>query len=148
MPSLRGRISRVLVRVIVKHWPRNDPAALVRRARRVFGEPKLVRFRLPKGLKIESVDADVQGEWLVPEQLRFPDSVLLYFHGGGYVSCSAKGHRSITSTLARLIGCRVFSADYRLAPEHPCPAAADDALKSYHWLLEKGIKPQNIALAG
>lgn len=138
----------VLVRLVVKRWPKNDPAALVRRARKVFGEPKLVRFRLPHGLKIEAVDGDVRGEWLIPEQLRFPDSVLLYFHGGGYVSCSARGHRAITATLARLIGCRVFSVDYRLAPEHPCPAAADDALKSYHWLLEKGIKPQNIALAG
>lgn len=138
----------VLVRVVVKHWPKNDSVALVRRARRVFGEPKLVRFHPPQGLKIETVDADVQGEWLIPEQLRFPDSVLLYFHGGGYVSCSAKGHRPITCTLARLIGCRVFSADYRLAPEYPCPAAADDALKSYNWLLENGIQPQNIALAG
>ena len=119
MPSFRGRISMVLVRIIVKHWPKDDSAALVRRARRVFGEPKLVRFRLPQGLKIEPVDAEIQGEWLIPEQLRFPHSVLLYFHGGGYVSCSAKGHRAITATLARMMACRVFSADYRLAPEHP-----------------------------
>jgi epsilon-lactone hydrolase len=138
----------MLVRVVIKHWPKNDPAALVSRARKVFGESKLIRFKLPHGLKIETVAADVPGEWLIPEQQRFPDSVLLYFHGGGYVSCSAKGHRPITSTLARLIGCRVFSSDYRLAPEYPCPAAADDALKNYHCLLENGIKPQNIALAG
>lgn len=148
MPSIRGRIVMVLVRVVVKHWPKNDANALIRRARRVFGEPKLVRFRLPHGLKIEPVDAEVRGEWLISERPRFPDSVLLYFHGGGYVSGSAKVHRPITSTLARMIGCRVFSSDYRLAPEHPCPAAADDALKSYHWLLKQGFKPQNIALAG
>ncbi|HEY6348232.1 MAG TPA: alpha/beta hydrolase [Candidatus Angelobacter sp.] len=148
MPSLRGRLATILVRIIVKHWPANDSAALVRRARRVFGEPKFVRFRPPRGLKIEEVVTDVRGEWLIPSDLRFPDSVLLYFHGGGYVSCSAKGHRPITTTLARSIGCRVFSLDYRLAPEYPFPAAADDAFNAFHWLVRNSINPKKIALAG
>lgn len=148
MPSLRGRAAKLLVRVVVKHWPKDDPAATVRRARRVFGEAKLIRFRLPRGLKIETVDGEVRGEWQIPQHLRFPDSVLLYFHGGGYVSCSPRSHRPISATLAQLIGCRVFSLDYRLAPEHPCPAAADDAFEAFCWLVKSGIKPEKIALAG
>ena len=148
MPSLRGRVANVLVRILIRHWPADDPAAMVRRARKVFGESKLVRFRPPREMKIEQVNTEIRGEWLIPSGLRFPDSVLLYIHGGGYVSCSAKGHRPITATLAQLVGCRVFSLDYRLAPEHPFPAAAEDALRAFYWLLKNGISPEKIALAG
>lgn len=148
MPTLRGRLAMVLVTAVVKHWPANDPAAMVRRARRIFGQPKLLGFRQARGVAITRVDGEVHGEWLTPENQRFPDSVLLYFHGGGYVSCSAKSHRPITAALARRTGCRVFALDYRLAPEYPCPAASDDALNSYHWLLKNNVKPENIALGG
>jgi len=137
-----------LVRAIVKHWPVNDSAAMVRRARRLFGQPKLLGFRQTRGMKIEQVDGDVRGEWLTPAKLIFPDSVLLYFHGGGYVSCSPRSHRPITAALARLIGCRVFALDYRLAPEHPFPAAVEDAVEAFQWLVESGINPEQIALAG
>ncbi len=147
-PSLRGRLATLLVRAVVKHWPANDGAALVKRARKVFGETKLVRFRPPKEIRIQEVQDGVRGEWLRPSELRLPDTVLLYFHGGGYVSCSARGHRPITTTLARLIGCRVFSLEYRLAPEHPFPAPVEDALAAFQWLLAQGVSPQNIALAG
>jgi epsilon-lactone hydrolase len=146
--SLRGRIANFLVRVVVKRWPKNDPAALVRRARKIFGEPKLVRSRPLRGIKIEKVEGPVRGEWLTPSQVNFPDAVLLYLHGGGYVSCSPESHRPITAYLARAIGCRVFSLDYRIAPEHPFPAAVEDAVAAVHWLLQTGIKAENIALAG
>lgn len=138
----------MVVRAIVKHWPAHDGAALAKRARKVFGESKLVRFRPPKEIRIEEVNDGVRGEWLVPSELRFPDSVLLYFHGGGFVSCSSRTHRPVTVTLARLIGCRVFSLDYRLAPEHPFPVPLEDAIASFQWLLAQGISPKNIALAG
>src|SRR5690348_13120391 len=121
MTSLRGRIAYRLVRSIVRGWPEDDNAALVQRARRIFGRPTVFGRWLTRGIKIELVTGEVQGEWLTPARLDFPDSVLLYFHGGGYVSCSPRGHRPITATLARQTGCRVFSLDYRLAPEHPFP---------------------------
>jgi len=69
-------------------------------------------------------------------------------HGGGYVAGSSATHRPITAALARLTGRRVFSLDYRLAPEHRFPAALDDALAAYLWLLGQGIAPGTLALAG
>jgi len=149
VPTIRGRIAHVIVRIIVKHWPKNDPAATVRRARKVFGEPKLVRFKPGPDLRIEQIEeGSIRGEWITPPNLRFPDATLLYFHGGGYVSCSARTHRPITTELARRIGCRVFAPDYRLAPEHPFPAAAEDAVAAAEWLMSKGINKAQIALAG
>jgi monoterpene epsilon-lactone hydrolase len=146
-PSLRGRLATLLVRAVVKHWPPDDKA-MVKRARKVFGEPKLVRFRPPRDIRIEEVKDPVRGEWLTPAHPAFPDVVLLYFHGGGYISCSPQTHRPVTTTLARLIGCRVFSVDYRLAPEHPFPAAVNDTVAAFQWLVKSGVRPENIALAG
>jgi epsilon-lactone hydrolase len=74
--------------------------------------------------------------------------VILYFHGGGYVSCSAATHRPITAALARLSQHRVFSLEYRLAPEHRFPAALDDAVAAYQWLLQQGHPAKTISLAG
>jgi acetyl esterase/lipase len=68
-------------------------------------------------------------------------------HGGGFVSCSAATHRPITAALARLTSRRVFSLDYRLAPEHRFPAAPNDVLAAYEWLLTEAAG-QRIAVAG
>lgn len=73
---------------------------------------------------------------------------MLYLHGGGYVSCSPATHRPITAGLARLAAARVFAPDYRLAPEHPYPAALDDAERAYRWLIGQGISPRTLVLAG
>ena len=147
-PSIRGRIATVLVRAIVKHWPRDDDAAMVKRARIVFGESKIKLFRPPRDIRVDEVKNGISGEWITPPHLNFPDTVLLYIHGGGFISCSPRSHHPVTISLARLIGCRVFSLDYRLAPEHPFPAAADDSVAAYEWLLKIGVRPENIALAG
>jgi acetyl esterase/lipase len=88
----------------------------------------------------------VRGEWVAlgnPNQ-----GVILYVHGGGFVSCSAATHRPITAALARLSRCRVFSLDYRIAPEHPFPIALDDAVAGYRWLLEQGLPASSISFAG
>lgn len=74
--------------------------------------------------------------------------VVLYIHGGGYVIGSADTHRGITGHLAKASGCTVVVPDYRLAPEHPYPAALDDAIAVYQALLDDGHAPRNIALAG
>lgn len=138
----------MLVRAVIKHWPANDDSAFVKRARKVFGEPKFIRYHLPREIRIEEVRNEVRGEWLSPSQVSFPDAVLLYIHGGGFVSCSPQTHRPVTATLARLIGSRVFSLDYRLAPENPFPAAVEDTVAAFQWLLKAGVKPENIVLAG
>lgn len=148
MPSLRGRIAYRFVRAIVRGWPENDSAALVQRARRIFGNPMSLGRWVKRGVEIQPITDGVRGEWLTPAHLRLRDAVLLYCHGGGYVSCSPRSHRPITATLARLIGCRIFSLDYRLAPEDPFPAAVEDGVNAVKWLIKSGIQPQKIALAG
>ena len=73
---------------------------------------------------------------------------VLYLHGGGYVSGGPVTHRALTSHLAKLADASVAVADYRLAPEHPFPAALDDAHRAYLALLEKGHAPERLAVAG
>lgn len=76
------------------------------------------------------------------------DAVILYFHGGVYVIGSAATSVPLVAELARRTGARVITLDYRLAPEHPYPAAVDDAQDAYKGLLEQGVDPGQIALAG
>lgn len=73
---------------------------------------------------------------------------VLYLHGGAFIIGSPVSHRSITGRLAKLSGAPVFAPNYRLAPEHPFPAALDDAVTCYRALLEQGYLPQRIAVAG
>ncbi|WP_217240711.1 alpha/beta hydrolase [Streptomyces sp. AC555_RSS877] len=73
---------------------------------------------------------------------------LLYLHGGGYVVGSPDTHEGLVSELARRLGLRALSVDYRLAPEHPFPAAVDDALAAYRELLDAGIDPRDLVIAG
>jgi len=75
-------------------------------------------------------------------------TALLYLHGGAYCVGSPATHRAISGTLARLTGANVFVADYRLAPEHPFPAALDDALAAYRGLLQAGFEARSVAVAG
>ncbi len=76
------------------------------------------------------------------------DLVIVYFHGGGYVVSSPQTHRDIVSHLAKATGARVLNVGYRLAPEHPFPAALEDAEAVYRSLLEDGCSPGRIVLAG
>ena len=77
-----------------------------------------------------------------------PCHVVLYFHGGVYVLGDAFQAAGLAAQVGRRTGARVISVDYRLAPEHPYPAAVDDALAAYRALLDAGIDPSDIALAG
>jgi acetyl esterase/lipase len=77
-----------------------------------------------------------------------PDHVILYFHGGVYVIGSARTSVALVSDLARRTGATAITLDYRLAPEHPYPAAVDDAQAAYEGLLDSGVAPGRIALAG
>lgn len=87
-----------------------------------------------------------RGEWLATAPPGGP--VLLYLHGGGYVSGSPGTHRALTARLGQAAGARVFALDYRLAPEYPFPAAVEDAWSAYWWLLTQGVAPGQIVVAG
>ena len=88
-----------------------------------------------------------QGAWVMPKDQR-RTGVILYLHGGGYTCGSLEYAKGFAAALASECGVRVFCPAYRLAPEHPYPAALDDALESYQYLLKKGYEPGQILLAG
>jgi len=104
--------------------------------------------RVPADVTCERVSAgDVPAEWISAPSAT-ADRVILYFHGGGYVLGSINSHRAMISQIARASDGRALAIDYRLAPEHPFPAAVDDAIASYRWLLAQGYKPGRIVIAG
>ncbi len=105
-------------------------------------------FPLAADVTHERVNAGgVPSEWVrVPESRT--DRVILYLHGGGYVIGSLNTHRELASRIARATQARALVIDYRLAPEHPFPAAVEDATAAYRWLLSTGVSPAKIALAG
>jgi acetyl esterase/lipase len=87
---------------------------------------------------VTHVDAGgVPGDWIVAPGADHGRRVL-YLHGGGYVLLSALTHRRLAADISRVSGCAVLVLDYRLAPEHPFPAAVDDALAAYRWMLTNG----------
>jgi acetyl esterase/lipase len=93
----------------------------------------------PDGVAWTEVDAGgVPAIWADSEE-GSSDHVVMYVHGGGYVIGSATGYRNFTGQLAKAVGCRVLNVDYRLAPEHPHPAAVDDSTTAYRWLLDQGF---------
>ena len=88
----------------------------------------------------------VAGAWIEPPEADGP--VLLYFHGGGFVFGSIRTHGPLIGALARAARARTFALEYRLGPEHPAPAAHENAVAAYHYLLAEGISPERIVLAG
>ncbi|MGR9089961.1 MAG: alpha/beta hydrolase [Gammaproteobacteria bacterium] len=107
-----------------------------------------VAFRVESDIGVESVAV---GE-LAAEWLRAPDitgaHTVLYLHGGGYVMGSCNTHRALGGALSRAAGAAVLLPEYRLAPEAPFPAAVDDAVAAYEWLLAQGHAPAHLAIAG
>ncbi|MBN3812186.1 alpha/beta hydrolase [Paraburkholderia sp. Ac-20347] len=104
-------------------------------------------YAQPEAREQGGADApSVRGEWLVREG--GAQRTILYLHGGGYYFCSPRTHRAITFGLATRADADVFSLDYRLAPEHPFPAALDDALAAYRRLLDEGAPAASLVIAG
>ena len=102
----------------------------------------------PADVAYEPVDAGgVPAEWVAAPDAR-TDAALLYLHGGGYAIGSIATHRMIAANISRAAGVRVLLIDYRLAPEHPHPAAVEDAAAAYRWLLTQGLEPGNLAISG
>src|SRR5476649_2361905 len=105
-------------------------------------------FGLPSDVTVQPVDANgVKAEWTSTPDAD-PSSAILYLHGGGYVICSLDSHRHLMAEVGRASGARTLAIDYRLAPEHPFPAPIEDTVAAYRYLLDSGIKPNRIALAG
>ncbi|MFN8527348.1 MAG: alpha/beta hydrolase [Anaerolineae bacterium] len=106
------------------------------------------RVVLPVGVTREIVSArGVACEWYIPDNSPH-DQVLLYLHGGAFIFGLTSMHRQMVARLAQTMGIRALMVDYRLAPEHPFPAALDDCVTTYRWLLEQGISASQIVIAG
>ncbi len=99
-------------------------------------------------IELERVDIDgIPGEWsIAPES--DASRVLLYFHGGGYCSGSILSHRRLVTEAGRAAKVRTLAIAYRLAPEHPFPAALDDAFSAWSFLRSSGIAAGHIAVGG
>jgi acetyl esterase/lipase len=111
---------------------------------------KVTRLTLPpRGVTFEASNSDgVRGEWATARGHERAMLTVLYLHGGGYCVGSPATHRAITGHLAVRCGARVFVPDYRLAPEHAFPAAVDDAVASFRGLLDQGVAPHDVVIAG
>ena len=115
---------------------------------RVWYERFTGQFELPEDATFEPVGAGgVSAEWISTPGVA-EDRVVMYLHGGGYMIGSMRTHRSPLSYLSRVSGARVLGLNYRLAPEHPFPAAVEDSVAAYRWLLEQGITPGRIVIGG
>ncbi|KQO98070.1 alpha/beta hydrolase [Methylobacterium sp. Leaf92] len=133
-----------VIRVRLAAHPR--PADLAERRARV--DALAADYALPPDVRVEPIDAQgVPAEW-TSTPAADGERVVLFLHGGGYVSGSLKSHRHMVAQAGREARARTLALGYRLAPEHPFPAALDDALTGYRFLLASGIAPARIALAG
>jgi len=131
---------------LLKTFPKDNDQTI--EERRSDFEKRSKMLPLAEGITIEPVRIDdVNAEWLKPDEVS-NGSVILYIHGGGYCVGSVNTHRSMVSFIAKSARTDILTIDYRLAPEHPFPAAIEDAANVYTWLLSNGRSPENIAMAG
>ena len=129
------------------------------KANPVLGETDIVKVRagfeqlgamfpVPGDVQCEPVMAgSVKAEWVTAPGSA-ADRAILYLHGGGYAIGSINTHRSLAASLSQSAKSRVLVIDYRLAPENPHPAAVEDAVASYRWLLKQGLSPKRLSIAG
>jgi epsilon-lactone hydrolase len=146
--SWQARLVQLALRLFVRprltaeHGPASARVTLNRMA-------KLVRPP-PRGIALEAGTlGGVRGEWI---RARLDKSghhpVVIYFHGGGYIAGTPRLSRPVVVRVVAQCGGEAFSAAYRLAPEHPFPAALDDAIACYDGLVQSGCAPHRIVLAG
>ncbi|MBN1584141.1 MAG: alpha/beta hydrolase [Anaerolineae bacterium] len=147
--SLRTKIIKKLVAVSMSDWSKGTIQA--QRAR----QERTARYtRLARDIQCQPVDADgVPAEWIrAPadrsKAIGVDGGAILYLHGGAYALGSINVHRELVARLARATNTRVLAIDYRLAPEHPYPAALEDATTAYLWLIDEGIAPSQLIVAG
>lgn len=139
MPSFRARLANLSARLLVKRVT-NAARFDLQAVRRAMASRLTLPAALPRAVEVlPSRDAALQGEWLRPRaRPTATDGVLLFIHGGGFIAGSPRTHRSFTAWLAQASGVPVFSLAYRLAPEHPYPAALDDCVAAVRALRHEG----------
>ena len=137
--ALRQTMNRLVRPVLNPTVPVPLQRRIVRQAYRSSIPPKGAKFEATTvgGIPVTRTSFSIK-----------PHGAVLYLHGGGYIIGSSSTHRGITGHLAKTSNCSIVTPDYRLAPEFPFPAALDDAEACWNGLLERGLKPEQIAVAG
>jgi monoterpene epsilon-lactone hydrolase len=103
---------------------------------------------MPSKVEVQPVSiAEMYAEWISPFEAK-DDRAILYLHGGGYTMGSCNTHRALASRIALAGRTPTLLINYRLAPEFPFPAALEDAIAAYHWLLDRGIAANRLVFAG
>jgi monoterpene epsilon-lactone hydrolase len=144
--SRRARALVALYRNLLK--PRSFDAFDVAAARRLIARLDRALGGTGIGVRRAPVDAHgVPGEWITGRQVDHARTIL-YLHGGGFMFSTPRTHARLAAKLATLLGACALVPDYRLAPEHPLPAAHDDCFTAYRWLLDRGHDPARIVLVG
>lgn len=145
--ALRGQaMTRMVMRPLTRRL-KLTPAG-VRLLRAITGPPNRLA-RPVRGTVVERVRRTrVRGEWVMAPGVRNTGRVLLYLHGSAFTILSAGTHRALVSRLSDRTGLPSFSVDYRLAPEDPFPAASEDVMAAYRYLLDEGFSADDIAVAG
>ena len=144
MASWQSHVIKFAVRV----WQsqRSKPRSIQKE--RAALETRVARIPKKRNVKYETCEIEgLHAEWITAPGAS-AERVILYLHGGAYIFGSVNTHRLVASNLSRITKARVLVVEYRLAPEHPFPAAVDDALIAYRWLLSQGISPKSLAVAG
>ncbi|MGH0034209.1 MAG: alpha/beta hydrolase [Myxococcota bacterium] len=148
LPGWSARTELVVegMRAFLQTMTARDPALLQATAGGALGGPSAaMRGTRQRGTTL----GEVRAEWIEPAEGAGDDApVVLFLHGGGYVFGSIDSHRDLACRLALAAGSRVALIDYRLAPQHPFPAALNDALAAYRALLDRGIPPTRVVVAG
>lgn len=151
MASWQARVTNFLLRRYVKrrHLGRHDlPHEQILTVRRqgVWCEKRLIRAL--KGTEVHPVrEAGARGEWVAAANA-CRDRAIFFVHGGAFMIGSPGIYRQLASRLSAAAGCRVFSVDYRLAPEHPFPAGLNDVLAAWNWLSGSQLDPSRLVAAG
>jgi acetyl esterase/lipase len=154
MPSLQSRLflftlrHRHLLRFRLRRRASFDHNSSIAAYRREVSAPSRLFGGVPDGFEVAPVTiGNLYSEWIRPVPSTEAHTIL-YFHGGGYVAGTCQAHQAHVSKVVQGSGIRALLFEYRLAPEHPFPAALDDAIAAYRWLLAQGIRPGEIAFMG
>ncbi|HKJ26351.1 MAG TPA: alpha/beta hydrolase [Anaerolineales bacterium] len=145
-PSFQSRLYKMLLRRMVRPalYPGVDMPAVRRRMEKADALSRLGE----RGFDREAVSAGgVPAEWIRTPGAD-PDVVFLYFHGGGFCLRTPGMHGQLVARICQGSGITGLMPDYRLAPEHPFPAAFEDGLAVYRWLLDEGVAPEKIVIGG
>lgn len=145
MHSLNFYFWNFLISKIVQYMNRQPTLEQIRE---VYNKLEKLSIKSNKYATSQSIDTlSIKGEWITPNHGK-TETTLLYLHGGAYVFGSIPTYHRFLSYLAHHGNMRIFALDYRLAPEHPFPAALEDALNAYKWLLDNKTDPKNLVVAG